>query len=185
MEKNKYIAVSYHLYTIDNDKKNLAEIATKEEPFVFISGFGITLEEFEKQIVGLSKGDTFDFTLSSAQAYGEFVKERIIDLDREIFCVDGRFDKEHIFLDAIVPLQNQEGDRFMGRVIEIGNDKVKIDLNHPFAGKELNFQGEVLEHRDATDEEIKKVIDNLCGKGCKDCDNSDGCGGGCGGCGCC
>ena len=43
MEKNKYIAVSYHLYTIDNDKKNLAEIATKEEPFVFISGFGITL----------------------------------------------------------------------------------------------------------------------------------------------
>ncbi len=181
---NKYIAVAYQLYTIKGDKAKLAEIATENDPFVFVSGFGITLADFEKEIVGLAKGDSFDFTLTPAQSYGEFVAERVVELDKEIFCIDGRFDKEHIYLDAIVPLQNQEGDRFMGRVIEIGDNKLKLDLNHPFAGKELNFKGEVIENRDATEEEIKKLIDNLCGKGCKDCEGG-GCGSGCGGCGGC
>lgn len=181
---NKYIAVAYQLYTIENDKAQLAEIATEKDPFIFISGFGTTLEDFEKEIVGLSKGDSFDFTLTPEQAYGEFVKERVVELNKDIFCIDGRFDKEHIYIDAIVPLQNQEGDRFMGRVIEIGDQQVTIDLNHPFAGKELNFKGEIVESREATEEEIRKQIDMLCGKGCKDCEGGD-CENGCGGCGGC
>lgn len=180
---NKYIAVAYQLHTIDGDKVQLAEVATDKDPFIFVSGFGFTLKDFEKEIVGLQKGDKFDFTLTPQQAYGEFVAERVIDLDKEMFIVDGRFDKEHIYLDAIIPLVNQEGDRFLGRVIEIGDSKVKVDLNHPFAGKELNFTGEIVENRDATEEEIKKLIDSMCGKGCN-CENGD-CESGCGGCGGC
>ncbi|MBQ2496520.1 MAG: FKBP-type peptidyl-prolyl cis-trans isomerase, partial [Prevotella sp.] len=103
---NKYIAVSYQLHTIDGDKVQLAEIATDKDPFIFVSGFGITLKDFEKEIVGLQKGDKFDFTLTPEQAYGEFYAERVIDLDKEMFNVDGRFDKERIYIDAIIPLQN-------------------------------------------------------------------------------
>ncbi len=143
MEKqiNKYIAVDYKLYTAENGESELVEETTKERPFQFISGFGITLEAFEKNISELAKGDTFDFTLTKEEAYGDFEQERVLDLEREMFCINGHFDHEHIFKDAIVPLQNEDGNRFYGRVMSVDENKVKMDLNHPLAGKSLNFKG--------------------------------------------
>ena len=53
---NKYIAVAYKLYTVDNGKSELVEEATDKEPFQFISGYGITLDAFEKEVAGLETG---------------------------------------------------------------------------------------------------------------------------------
>lgn len=168
--KNKHISVAYHLYAIDDDDiPQLVEIASSEKPFSFISGFGITLKDFEKEIVDLEEENDFDFILTPEQAYGEYVEERNIELDKEIFFVDGKFDREHIRINSIIPLENQQGDRFMGKVTDITDDKVLIDLNHPLAGKRLNFRGYVIENRPATDDEVKELIDKLCGKGCEDC----------------
>ncbi|MCX4292652.1 MAG: FKBP-type peptidyl-prolyl cis-trans isomerase [Prevotella sp.] len=184
MEKqiNKYIAVDYKLYTAENGESELVEETTKERPFQFISGFGITLEAFEKNISELAKGDTFDFTLTKEEAYGDFEQERVLDLEREMFCINGHFDHEHIFKDAIVPLQNEDGNRFYGRVMSVDENKVKMDLNHPLAGKSLNFKGTILENREATNSEIQGMINRLsgegCGCGCGDCEG--GCGGECG-----
>ncbi len=184
MEKqiNKYIAVDYKLYTAENGESELVEETTKERPFQFISGFGITLEAFEKNISELAKGDTFDFTLTKEEAYGDFEQERVLDLEREMFCINGHFDHEHIFKDAIVPLQNEDGNRFYGRVMSLDENKVKMDLNHPLAGKSLNFKGTILENREATNSEIQGMINRLsgegCGCGCGDCEG--GCGGECG-----
>ncbi len=184
MEKqiNKYIAVDYKLYTAENGESELVEETTKERPFQFISGFGITLEAYEKNISELAKGDTFDFTLTKEEAYGDFEQERVLDLEREMFCINGHFDHEHIFKDAIVPLQNEDGNRFYGRVMSVDENKVKMDLNHPLAGKSLNFKGTILENREATNSEIQGMINRLsgegCGCGCGDCEG--GCGGECG-----
>ena len=171
--ENKYVAVAYDLYAIDETGRHLVERAPENEPFVFLSGFGIALEAFEKELVGQETGSNFDFTLTTEQGYGLYDEERVLELDRDLFTIDGRFDRERIFIDAIVPLQNQEGDRFMARVIDIRDQVVVVDLNHPLAGKELNFQGTVVENRPATDDEIQKLIRQLTGEGC----------GGCGGCG--
>ena len=171
--ENKYVAVAYDLYAIDETGRHLVERAPENEPFVFLSGFGIALEAFEKELVELQTGSNFDFTLTTEQGYGLYDEERVLELDRDLFTIDGRFDRERIFIDAIVPLQNQEGDRFMARVIDIRDQVVVVDLNHPLAGKELNFQGTVVENRPATDDEIQKLIRQLTGEGC----------GGCGGCG--
>lgn len=181
-KRNKYIAVSYKLYTVEDGKSELVEQTSVGKPFQFISGFGITLEEFEKQIAGLQKGDKFDFRLSKEQAYGDYEAARVLELEREIFTINGHFDHEHIYKDAIVPLQNEDGNHFYGRVLEVGVDKVKMDLNHPLAGKELNFKGEVEESRDATEDEIQGLIKRLSGDGCG-C-GCDDCGGGCGDEGC-
>ena len=79
------------------------------------------------------------------------------------------------FENNIIP--KAEGQRFNGRVLEVGDQKVKIDLNHPLAGETLQFEGKVLENRDATENEINQLIKHLTG-GC------GGCGGGnCGDCG--
>lgn len=166
----KSIAVDYKLYVIENGEKSLQEETTVGNPFRFLSGFGMTIPGFENAIAPLAVGDTFDFTLSKDDAYGDYYAERVLDLAKDMFCIDGKFDDKHIYVDAIVPLQNQDGNRFMGHVLEISDKTVKMDLNHPLAGKELNFVGSVVESREATNGEIQAMINHMTG------------GGGCGGC---
>ena len=189
---NMFVAVSYTLYTVDGEKKEKIEEAPASKPFEFITGFGVTLDEFEKQIAQLDKGADFEFQLSKEQAYGDFEQERVLDLDRSIFQINGHFDHENIFEVAVVPLQNEDGNRFYGRVLEIGADKVKMDLNHPLAGKTLCFSGKVIDKREATNQEIQNLVNFLsgehscgCGCGCDDCGgdcddhhHDGGCGGG-------
>jgi FKBP-type peptidyl-prolyl cis-trans isomerase SlyD len=185
---NQYMEVAYTLYAAGEKTLEFVEEATDEKPFQFISGFGITLDDFEKQVVNLEKGGTFEFKLTKEQAYGDYDEERVVELERSIFSINGRFDHENVFVDAVLPLQNEEGQRFFGKVLEITDSHVKIDLNHPLAGKELSFKGHIVENRQATEEEIKSFIKTMsgegCGCGCDDC--GDGCHqGGNSGCGHC
>lgn len=177
-KKNKYIAVAYKLYTNENGTENMIEEAPANKPFQFISGMGLALDDFEKNVASLQKGEEFEFSLTKEQAYGEHEEERVLSLDREMFCIDGKLDSEHIFVDAIIPLQNENGQRFLGKVMEIGDSKVKVDLNHPLAGKDLHFKGSIIESREATNEEIQNMINQLSG-GCGG--HCEGCGGDCGG----
>ncbi len=90
-------------------------------------------------------------------------------------------------MSAVVPLQNAEGQRFNGLIQRIGEKHIIVDLNHPLAGKRLNFKGEVIENREATKEEIQGMLKMLtgegCGGGCGSCGGNCGsCGGDCGGC---
>lgn len=182
---NKYITVSYDLYTDFDGNNELVEKATSEHPFQFISGMGTTLDAFEAHIMPLGKGDNFDFTLSVDDAYGPYEQERVLQLDKSVFTINGKFDTEHIYPGAVVPLMNDEGARFNGTIVEIADNTVTVDLNHPFAGKELHFIGKVEENREATKEEIQSLINMLTGEGCGG--NCGGCGGGCdeeGSCGC-
>ena len=189
-KNNKFIAVNYRLYVDGDNGKELMEETKADQPFQFISGFGIALDAFENKLVGLEKGQDFSFSLEKEEAYGDYEQQRVLDLDREMFYVDGHFDKEHIYEDAIIPLQNENGDHFYGRVQEIGEEKVKVDLNHPLAGETLHFEGKVLENREATNEEIDHLIKHLsggcggCGGHCNHDCNSEG-DNGCGGCGGC
>ena len=173
---NKYIAATYKLYVDGDNGKELIEEATAERPVSFITGFGFALDKFEEQMLATPKGQAFNITLSKEDGYGEYMDEYVLDLDRETFCINGHFDHEHIYKDAIVPLQNEQGDRFNGRVVEIGEEKVKIDLNHPLAGETLYFEGTVIENRDATQQEIDHLIKHMTG-GCGG--HCDSCGGGC------
>lgn len=176
---HKYITVSYRLYTIDDDRKTLVEEINDAQAIRFMSGFGTMLPDFEKETEQLETGEEFNFMLTPDKAYGEYDMTHVIDVDKGIFTINNHFDHEHIYKGAVIRLQNEDGNYFMGKVMEIGEEKVKIDLNHPLAGKVLNFQGKVIESRTATDEEVKDFINRMnsheCGCGCGDC------GGGCGG----
>lgn len=177
MESNKFISVSYKLYDITDGKSDLIEQTSDERPFIFVSGMGVTLPAFEEQIVNLAKGESFDFTLIPEQAYGAHYAERVIELEKEIFTINGQFDAQHVQVGAIIPLQNEDGNRFNGVVLEIGDSKVKIDLNHPLAGKILNFKGEITESREATAEEVAGMAKLMSGESHGGC---SGCNGHCG-----
>lgn len=112
-------------------------------------------------------------SIEKEQAFGEYEPKRVIDLNKEMFTVDGQFDSKNIFKGAQIPLKNEDGNFFIGTVLEIGDASVKIDLNHPLAGKKLNFKGYIIENREATMDEIKTMLSHM---------NGGGCGGDCGGC---
>ncbi len=178
---NQFIAVSYQLHSVENEGMTLVEEATEERPYRFISGFGLTLDLFEEAIVNLRAGQEFEVELPPEQAYGHFQPEHVLDLEREVFTVNGRFDAENIYEGAVVPLQNEEGTRFMGRILDVGDKRVKVDLNHPLAGKTLHFKGKVIENREASNEEIAAMVNQMAG-GCGCGGHSEGscCCGGCG-----
>lgn len=172
MENNKYIAVSYKLYATDNENE-LIEEAPVDKPFQFISGLGVALPAFESRMLAMAKGEKFDFTLSKGDAYGDYDIKHVIDLDKKMFEINGRFDSEQIFEGAVVPLVNADGNHFNGTVLEIKGDKVTMDLNHPLAGKDLHFVGTLVENRDATKDEVEGMVNMLnyhggCGCGCED-----------------
>lgn len=169
---NKFIAAAYKLYTTDNTTP--VEEATEEQPFVFISGLGMALDAFEKNIEELPTGKAFDFTIPCDDAYGAPDQERIIALPRGIFEVNGQFDDEHIKVDAFIPMNNADGQRLIGKVIDITDENVLMDFNHPFAGNDLHFVGHIVENREASAEEVDKAIKILNGE-------FGGCGGSCGG----
>lgn len=170
---NKYMTVAYELYTEMDGKMELTEQAPVEHPFQFITGMGFTLEAFEKNLINLNAGDKFDFTLSVDDAYGPHMPEGVQELPKSVFEINGKFDSEHIKEGLVIPMMNQQGERFNATVTEITENTVTVDLNHPLAGKELNFKGEVVVSRDATNQEIEDLVKMMTG----------GCGGNCGGCG--
>lgn len=186
---NKYIAVAYQLYADIDGKRELIEETAKGQPFIFITGMGITLPAFEDNLATLEKDAEFDFIIPQAEAYGEYVDERVVDLDKSIFMPDGKLDTKVIYVDATIPLVNEDGNRFMGRILEIGDTQVKVDLNHPLAGLDLQFVGHVVEARQARQDEIERMVKMMSGEGCGGCGGGDcgDCGkeGSCGGCGGC
>ena len=178
--QNKYIAVQYKLYVnMPNGQNELVEETAEGDPFIFVSALGMTLDAFEAQIVPLKVGDTFDFTLAPNDAYGEYDDAGRQILPRRVFEIDGKLDSRFIYKGAVVPLNSADGARFNGIITEIREETVTVDLNHPLAGKSLNFVGRVEETRDATGEEIRDALNQITGCG-GDC---NGCGGGsCQGC---
>ena len=144
---------------------------------MFITGFGAALDALEEKVQNLERGAKFDFELDKYQAFGEYEPKRVIDLNKEMFCIDGHFDSKNIFKSAQIPLKNEDGNFFIATVLEIGDSKVKVDLNHPLAGNRLNFKGYIIENREATKEEMQTMLNHLNGCGC-----GGNCGGDCGGC---
>lgn len=184
---HKSIVASYEMYDITDGNEILLEATNEAQPLRFITGFGMMpIEALENKLKTLSTNESFELTVAPAEAFGEYITERVLDLDKQIFCVNGVFDEVNIVPGAIIPLQNEENQRFMAQVVAIKEDKVKVDLNHPLAGKTLKFKGTVIESHDASQEEIMALMNQMnnhsCGGGC-----SGGCGscgnGGCGSCG--
>lgn len=179
ISKNKFVAVTYDLNVGEGSERELMERATKENPLKFIFGTGMMLKDFEDHLSGLAGGDTFDFSLTPEQAYGERNEDHVMELPKHIFEIDGKFDSEHIKEGETVPMMSSDGNRMNGSVLEVKDDIVVMDFNHPLAGEMLHFSGEVVDVHDPTEEEItelNRLMSGGCG-GCCDCgDDACGCG---------
>ena len=155
IEKNKVVTLTYELRILDEDgEQSLIETANEEQPMVFIYGMSGLPDQFEDNLEGLNSGDSFDFKLDTEDGYGEYNDEAVVDLPKNVFEVEGSVPDNMLEEGNYIPMSDSEGNQLQGRVVEVGDDTVKMDFNHPLAGKELYFKGKVENVREATPEEL-------------------------------
>ena len=169
---NKFVSVAYDLYVGEGEDRELMERTSPDRPLQFIFGTDSMLPAFEENLNGLVMGDTFRFTLTPENAYGEFNEEHVLELPKRMFEIDGKFNSEYITEGNTIPMLDSNGQRMNGSVLEIKDDVVVMDFNHPLAGETLHFNGMVLDVHEPTAEEIVAISAEM----------NPGCAGGCAGC---
>lgn len=150
--QNMVVSLIYTLQA-DNAEGEILQTATQENPLTFIYGHDQLLPAFEENILGLEPGSSYAFSLSYDDAYGPVDPDSIFDVDINIFRQSPE-GEQMLFIDNVIPLMDQDGNRFEGRVMQIDENSVKMDFNHPLAGMRLYFTGSILEVRPATPEEL-------------------------------
>lgn len=176
ISKDKVVSVIYELRTTKNENE-IVEKVTDQRPLTFLLGHGNLLPRFESSLSGLNVGESFDFIINSQEAYGQILQEAIVDLPKSVFASEDKIDDNLFFIGNIIPMMDKDGNRFNGKVIELADNTVKMDFNHPLAGENLHFKGQIIDIRDATQEESThghihssnscENCDSNCDAGCK------------------
>ncbi len=171
--RNSMVTLTYDL-RVEDENGEVVEQATEAQPLEFLYGAGVMLPKFESKLAGLREGEPFTILLNKNDAYGDVNDEAVVELPRSVFLVDGKFDDELIQVGNAVPMMSSNGQRLNGLVVELNDETVKMDFNHPLAGEDLYFVGKVIGVREASDLEVSQILSG----------GSDGCGCGTGGGGC-
>ncbi len=172
-------------YTLTGDDGRVIDSSEGRSPLEYMHGRGMLLPKFEDALTGRKPGDTFTCDLTAKDGYGEYDESLVTELPRDQFDTDMEI-KVGMAFQAMT-----ESGLSIVTVKKVDGDSITIDANHDLAGQNLHFAVEVLEVRDATEDELKAGGPAGCGCGCGGCGGSCGdgeCGGDCGcgdgGCGC-
>lgn len=186
IQPGKYVELGYDLYRVNPDgSETLVHQTDKSDPERII--FGVTrgmIRPLEEAIEGLEPGGKFDVAVKAADAFGMPDPEARVTLPRDVFEIDGKFDSERVKPGSVLPMMTADGHRISGVVTEVNDQNVIMDFNHPLAGDDVRFKGEILVVRDATPEELTPANGCHChGSECgDDCGSHEG--GCCGSCNC-
>ncbi|MCC6459550.1 MAG: FKBP-type peptidyl-prolyl cis-trans isomerase [Saprospiraceae bacterium] len=154
IEPKKVVLVHYTLTESTADGQQI-ESTNGGEPLGFIFGVGMMIPDFESNLLGLKAGDTFAFGIKAANAYGEYDESALVEVPKNMFESDGKIPDGLLEVGRVLPLTDQQGNHFQGTVAWVGLEKVKLDFNHPMAGVDLFFSGQVEQVRDADPMELE------------------------------
>jgi FKBP-type peptidyl-prolyl cis-trans isomerase SlyD len=139
-------------------------------PIQYIQGHGNIIPGLENEVEGMALGEEKEVLVKAQDAYGEYDPELEVEVSLKSFPEDFE-----IKLGEPMRLQDSQGHVFTGVAVAISDDYVKMNLNHPLAGKDLLFKTKVIDLRPATEDEISR---GSLPQGCSGCSSSD-----CGDCG--
>ncbi len=156
--EKKVAAISYKLSSTNaKSEKSILETVDEKHPMYFLVGHSGLPEKFEEHLEGLKQGDSFDFHLLSADAFGDLIEDDIMNLPIGDFLgEDGKLDTSVFAVDKRIPLTDENEEQVIGTIKEINetNGYIKMDFNHPLAGHNLHFNGKIVLVRDAKPEEM-------------------------------
>jgi len=145
IENDSVVTLDYTL-KVDGGVVDTSEGA---EPIEFIQGQGQIIPGLENELYGMAIGDSKDVVVPASQGYGEIDSDAYADIPKQEF-------PSNIPLEEGVALQlrDQEGNVLEAHIVEVGEKTVRLNFNHPLAGKELHFSVKVVGIREASNEEI-------------------------------
>jgi FKBP-type peptidyl-prolyl cis-trans isomerase SlyD len=144
-EANKVVSFHYHLRDADGSELENSE---GRDPLTILMGAGNIIPGLEAAFAGHGAGDRFDVTVAPEQAYGERRDDWKQRVPKKYFN-----DADQLRPGMTTVLGTKDGQRAV-TVVKVGQSVVDIDLNHPMAGRTLQFAIEIIEVREATSEEI-------------------------------
>lgn len=146
IQKNSVVSFHYRLGRVGGE---FIEQTDNHQPAMYLHGHGNILPAMEKAFEGREAGETFSLDLTADEAYGQ------PDPNRQ-----GRVPIKHLLnapkkLRPGMQVQINTGQGPVdARVLKVGKFNVDVDANHPLAGTDLSFDIEIVEVRDATEEEL-------------------------------
>ena len=110
------------------------------ETLPFTVGAGQMIKGFDAAVVGMEVGEKKTVSIPSAEAYGERREDAVQDVPKTVFPPDFEFR-----INETVQGADQNGQPLIAKILEENEETVKLDLNHPLAGKDLTFEIELVE----------------------------------------
>ncbi len=149
ISKDKVVAVHYKVTTADG---TLVEDSHSGTPIMYLHGHDGMLKALEDALEGKSVGDTVSTMVE--KAYGEREEGSVHRISIKHVMTEGKGKgKPHLKPGMMIYLNMQQGPQPV-TVVKVGLKTVDVDTNHPYAGMDLNFDIEVIDVRDATQEEL-------------------------------
>jgi len=145
---NAFAEVDYILEGEDGEVLDDSS-ASDGQPLRYVHGYGMLVPGLEKRLEGLAEGAQADLVVPPEEAYGLHDEELVFSVDRKEAPQAEEGDE--------VVLEDDDGDEAVARVVEVGDDELVVDGNHPLAGLTLRYRVRVREVREASPEEIARA----------------------------
>ncbi len=139
------VTIDYTL-TVEGEE---VDSSREEGPLTYLHGYGNIISGLEKALVGLKVGDQKQVTVTPEDGYGEYDEEAVMEVPRDQFPAE-------IPLEPGIELHitDEDNETMHAIILEVGDDIVVLDTNHPLADQELNFDVTIVSLRTATKEEL-------------------------------
>jgi FKBP-type peptidyl-prolyl cis-trans isomerase SlyD len=136
-------------YTLHVDGE-IVDASEENEPLEFLQGAGNIIPGLESALYGMSIGESKRVAVMPGDGYGELDPEAFADIVRSDFPAEIPLEKG-----VEIEMSDQDGNPMYARIDSFDAETVKLDFNHPLAGKTLNFEVKVVALREASAEEIE------------------------------
>ena len=139
------VSIEYTL-TVDGEVMDSTE---GDEPLQFLQGHQNIIPGLERELAGMKIGENKTVTVPPGEAYGDVEPENIVDVPRTEFPTEIPLE-----VGTELEVKNADGEVLSATIAEVNTDSVKLDFNHPLAGKQLVFDVTIVDLRAATEEEL-------------------------------
>ena len=141
--------VSFH-YKLTGDDGQVIDSSEGKEPLTYLHGAGAIIPGLEEAMGGREPGDEFEISIEPENAYGDKEPALIQKVPQDAFQGVDEVEKGMQF-----QVSDQSGNQRVVTVVEVEEDEVTIDGNHPLAGETLHFEIAVEDVREASEEELE------------------------------
>jgi FKBP-type peptidyl-prolyl cis-trans isomerase SlyD len=168
IENNTVAHVAYKIY-INGPEGEMVESVEEQAPREILLGSDHLISGFENGLLGKGVGE-FSFKIEPEDAFGPVFSELKVPVPKTAFMDQGSLRSDLLYVNNTINMLDQNGRQLRGVIMEIGDESVLMDFNHPFAGKDLFVTGNILSIRTANEYDLAA--------------HTSGCGCGSGSCGC-